>query len=101
MRLPDKRLFSRISWNASCMYRGFTPVLEEFCPREPRFGITNACITARRLPPDSSRTASRDDAAMSTGSGLLSGDEGTAESTAKFVEESRKTSLIQWNRERS
>src|SRR5205807_5909589 len=37
----------------------------------------------------------------STGSGLLSGAEGTAESTLKFVDESRNTSLIQWNRDRS
>ena len=83
------------------MYSGFTPSAWEFWPSDPRFGITNACITERGFPPASSRTVSSDAAATSTGSGLLSGAEGTAESTLKLVDDSRNTSLIQWNRDRS
>ena len=72
---------------------GFWPVNRPFCPAEPRFGITNACITERAVPPASSFTVSMVCAASATGRGLLSGADGTAESTVKFVEESRKSSF--------
>ena len=62
-------------------------------PPEPRLGITNACITersdlARRL------TVSIVWAACSMGSGfVVSGDDGTTESTVAEVAESRKSSF--------
>ena len=55
----------------------------------PRFGITNACITAR-LERASSLTTSIVCDASSIGSGLfVSGDVGTTESTVHEVAESR------------
>jgi hypothetical protein len=62
-------------------------------PLDPRFGITNACMTQRSC---FARPLTRSivSAASATGSGLrVSGDVGTTDSTAAVVAESRKISL--------
>jgi hypothetical protein len=62
-------------------------------PDDPRFGMTNACIT-QRSDLESVLTVSIVAAASAIGRGFfVSGELGTTESTAAEVHESRKTSF--------
>ena len=62
-------------------------------PADPRFGITNACITERRERARPFTVFIVSDASA-IGRGLfVSGDVGTTDSTLMVVAESRKTSL--------
>jgi hypothetical protein len=66
-------------------------------PPDPRFGMTNACITERGEPgadPASRFTVITVSAASAIGSGCsVSGALGTADRTVAVVAESRKSSL--------